>query len=689
MPAKPKTKKAASAKRVAKKVAKRAAAPRKATAKKAAAKSAAARAPAKKVAAKRAAPKKRTKAMSHDAKIEVFKRFVREHHDRFLNDPNITSVGIGYKTAGGKATKTPVVTFSVQQKVAPEHVENVSESPIPKTFEYEGIQIPTDVVQRSFSPSYLVVEAVAKDPRKVRNDPIAPGVSVANYRSTAGTLGALVRNRQTGDVVMLSNWHVLHTSKGAIGDVIVQPGPFDDNRVANNRVGVLLRSHLGLAGDCAIASIEGRKINQEVFGLGVPVRKIAKPQLGDKVVKSGRTTGITYGIVTRIETVTKLEYGDGVKEHIGGFEIGPDPKRPADLGEISKGGDSGSMWLATNKKGAATDIALGLHFAGDEENSDGEYALACCAYAVFEKLELEPLGAAATAARPAAVTAEAAEEEQRTGFDNAFLGFEVPDPRFETKVSADLAKLNQSTRIDYCHFSVWLSKSRKFPRVVAWSIDGGAIRKLDRTGIPFIIDDRGGLERYQIGDELYSNNPLDRGHIARRADLCWGPLREARLANKDSFYFSNITPQHQRFNQGMRGGLWGQLEDAIFEDVKLVDLRVSLMGGPILRREDPLYRDLARVPREFWKLVAYTDEADGENKVRAYILTQRDLVKNLPEVLELDEFHWYQVPLSRIEKDTGLRFSKAFKDLDTASTAPESLGGANARRIDYSQDFFA
>lgn len=167
-------------------------------------------------------------------------------------------------------------------------------------------------------------------------------------------------------------------------------------------------------------------------------------------------------------------------------------------------------------------------------------------------------------------------------------------------------------------------------------------------------------------------------------------MREARLANQDSFFFSNIAPQHQRFNQGKRGGLWGQLEDAIFDDVKLADLRVSLFGGPIMRQRDPLYREIARIPREFWKAVAYTDEADGCDKVRAFILTQSDLVKNLgPEVLELDEFHWYQVPLSRIEKETGVRFSKSFKQLDAALLSPEALGSSGARRIDHASDFFA
>ncbi|WP_457841006.1 DNA/RNA non-specific endonuclease, partial [Staphylococcus aureus] len=68
----------------------------------------------------------------------------------------------------------------------------------------------------------------------------------------------------------------------------------------------------------------------------------------------------------------------------------------------------------------------------------------------------------------------------------------------------------------------------------------------------------------QVGDELYDDNPLDRGHIARRADLLWGTLSEARQANTDSFFFTDITPQHEAFNQSSANGIWGVLEDAIF-----------------------------------------------------------------------------------------------------------------------------
>ena len=102
----------------------------------------------------------------------------------------------------------------------------------------------------------------------------------------------------------------------------------------------------------------------------------------------------------------------------------------------------------------------------------------------------------------------------------------------------------------------------------------------------FQIDGRP-LAKFQAGDEIYKDNKLDRGHIARRADLGWGPLEEAKRAESNSFFFTNIAPHHQRYNQSRRAGLWGQLEDAIYEDVDVENLRISVMGGPIFSEDDP------------------------------------------------------------------------------------------------------
>ncbi|PMD89873.1 endonuclease [Siphonobacter sp. BAB-5405] len=476
-------------------------------------------------------------------------------------------------------------------------------------------------------------------------DPIVPGISVSHHQLSAGTLGCIVYGRTDGTPYVLSNWHILQGPLGQLGDTIVQPGPHDDNRIERNRLGRLVRSHLGAAGDCAIASIETRNFDASVFELDVVPNQLGEPELGDTVVKSGRTSGVTHGIVTRVHTMAKINYGFPIGEQsIGGFEISLDPDHLPMGGELSQAGDSGSIWLFKTAEGQPSMIMAGLHFAGESSGSPEQYALACYPRSVFEKLDIS-LVPPQHALPP------------ELGYNPAFLGPVVTVPELSAEQQLDAVLLGNSEIIPYTHFSLAMSKSRRFAYWVAWNIDGGNLRKITRKNLNFVLDPRLPAE-YQVGDSLYANNRLDRGHIARRADLIWGTMAEAQQANKDSFFFTNITPQMDNFNQSSQGGIWGKLEDAVFEQTEVDHLKVSVIGGPIFRPDDQVFRGVA-IPREFYKILAYVEA--GALKVSAFLLTQ-----NLNDLsfLNLDIFKVYQVSLAEIEQRAGFTLSDLLKNAD-------------------------
>lgn len=599
--------------------------------------------------------KRKTPARSQRPSMEQMKNFVRTRGAEYLKDPNISSVGVGYKLKDGKRTSELAIQFTVKNKASsPEALERIGTVEIPESFQIGNAIVPTDVLEREFKAEFRVVGEAAGSDRKKRLDPIAPGASVAHTKETAGTIGCVVFDRVDGTPYVLSNWHVLHGPNGAIGDIVVQPGPFDDNRTQLNRLGTLVRSHLGHAGDCAVATIEGRAIDPTIIDLDVKVEKLGEPELGDLVIKSGRTTGVTRGIVTRVHTISRIDYGGSVGEQeVGGFEIGLDPDHVPSNGEVSMGGDSGSFWLFV-KNGKASNVMAGLHFAGEGSLNPNEHAVACYPQSVFEKL--------AISLTPPAVATEAV----GTGFNRDFLSKRIDVPRLSTSNQQKAFKLAGSEVIRYTHFSLAMHKERRFAFWVAWNINGGQLRKLSRKNIKFVIDPRV-PEGFQVGDELYSDNRLDRGHIARRADLLWGGVAEAKKANTDSFFFTNITPQMDDFNQSSRGGLWGRLEDAVFEDTDVEDLKVSVIGGPVFHSDDREFREVL-IPREFWKVIAFVE--GGELKAKAFLLTQ-----NLDELeaLELDEFRVFQVGLSEIESRCGISFSNSLK-------AADSVGERLARR---------
>src|SRR5262249_40587229 len=151
-------------------------------------------------------------------------------------------------------------------------------------------------------------------------------------------------------------------------------------------------------------------------------------------------------------TITKLDYGSAGQQKIGGFELGIDDGHPPENGEISMGGDSGSAWMATDASGKATDMMLGLHFAG-ETVGPAEYAVACYPASVFEKLEIRPPVVAG--AGPGAVAAVVS--RIGGGYDADFLaGQLVPVPTAATTaVEQDYAPTKAGDTVrHYTHFSL-------------------------------------------------------------------------------------------------------------------------------------------------------------------------------------------------------------------------------------------
>lgn len=614
--------------------------------KKAAAKSAQGKkAPAKRSPLKKSPAKKATAKGASAADEQMLRAFVRARAEDFLADPNVTSIGIGRKNGDGEVC----LQFTVGQK-GDSAIEALGSRRIPEVIEIGGKTFRTDVLERTYKASYTLVATERLNKRRQRVDPIVPGVSVSHRSGSAGTLGLVVYDRTTGAPCILSNWHVLNGNGGAIGDTVVQPGPYDDNSINQNAAGTLLRSHLGAAGDCALARILHRDFDRTVMDLGVTPTRMARVGLGDMVIKSGRTTAVTRGIVRRTDVMVRIDYGypTGV-QLIGCFEIGPDMQHLPDDGEISMGGDSGSAWLIVSGN-QPTNIFAGLHFAGEVGDAD-EHALACYPSSVQKKLdfELEPPVAAA------AVHPDMESVVARTGYDPQFLGVPVPEPRLSQPHRQDALVFNGKRTIPYTHFSVCLSKSRKMARYAAWNIDGS--RNVILGDHSFRLDPRID-KKYQIGEDVYVSNPVDRGHMARRAELCWGPVPEARQANKDSFYFTNIAPQHERFNRSSYSGLWGQLENLVFEQSKALNLRISVIGGPILKTDDRKYRDI-KVPSAFWKVVAYVG-IDGMLRCAGFVLSQADLVNRL-EAFDLDEFHMYQLELRDLAGMTGLDFAGLYE----------------------------
>ena len=275
----------------------------------------------------------------------------------------------------------------------------------------------------------------------------------------------------------------------------------------------------------------------------------------------------------------------------------------------------------------------------------------------------------------------------RQGYDPQFLGAAgvsaVPLPALAAEL-VPLAAINSLATgepryvLPYHHFSVVLNKQRGLAFYTAVNIDGASGVRLRREPDRWSFDPRVPQDQ-QTGEQVYRNNLLDRGHLVRRLDPAWGPsAAAAKLANDDTFHFTNCTPQHHDFNAGQT--LWAGLEDCILDNADNRNFRVSVFTGPVLAADDDRYRGV-QLPRQFWKVVAMVKQG-GALSATAYLLSQEQLIKGLeisPEAFSYGAYRTYQVPVRHIEDLTGLSFG-TMTDADPLGRQEATITAREVRR---------
>ncbi|SMF08973.1 MULTISPECIES: DNA/RNA non-specific endonuclease [unclassified Pseudomonas] len=263
-------------------------------------------------------------------------------------------------------------------------------------------------------------------------------------------------------------------------------------------------------------------------------------------------------------------------------------------------------------------------------------------------------------ARAATPRVTAAKDLQdRQGYAEDFLSsFAVPWPTAAEALADDV----QPLRLDYTHFSVTMSRSRRLALYVGVNIDGGQHVEIVRSNDTWAYDGRLPISA-QVGEELYASNGLDRGHLVRRQDPNWGDA--ANTANLDTFHFTNCSPQMSGFNQKT----WLELEDYILNNTQRWKARATVFSGPVFADDDRLYRGI-RIPKAFWKVVAYLSD-DGKPSASAYMIDQSRELGQLD--LMFGQVRTYQRSVIQIEQLTGIRFAN-LADYDGFSNEERATG---------------
>ena len=188
--------------------------------------------------------------------------------------------------------------------------------------------------------------------------PVPIGVSAGHVDITAGTIGCRVS--QGCHTYALSNNHVFADSNyAAIGDDIIQPGPYDGGSAPTDVLGHLYDFvPINISQSCnvntcnqmdaAIADVESNmlgKATPAAGGYGTPRSETIEPYIGMKVMKYGRTTALTYGYIDSINATVDVNYGSTNDPDYARFiyQVVIKPADDASYTAFSAGGDSGAL----------------------------------------------------------------------------------------------------------------------------------------------------------------------------------------------------------------------------------------------------------------------------------------------------------------------------------------------------------
>ncbi|MCE9672164.1 DNA/RNA non-specific endonuclease [Myxococcus stipitatus] len=335
------------------------------------------------------------------------------------------------------------------------------------------------------------------------------------------------------------------------------------------------------------------------------------------------------------------------------------------------GGSSGSPIVDLE-----SGCVIGLHYAGEYLKAN----LALSSESIAQTLQLVKPGLAPTAPPRPGPSLDAPPEETptnleaRKGYDPEFLGkgalaVPLPDVTGVQSLLAPLLADPSKHVLNYTHYSVAMNRVRRLAFFTASNIDGETAQAIKRKGKEQWYFDPRIAREHQAGGDLYTNNQLDRGHLTRRLDPAWGDKTMAMAGERDTFFWTNCSPQHATFNQR----IWLELEDYILENAVNEGFKAILFTGPLFRDSDPEYRGIL-LPRAFWK-VAVMVTTGKKLSATAYIVSQANLLTQLE--FTYGQFRTYQVPVSKVAQLTRLGFGPLAAH-DPLGAGP---GGGNIREV--------
>ena len=212
--------------------------------------------------------------------------------------------------------------------------------------------------------------------------------------------------------------------------------------------------------------------------------------------------------------------------------------------------------------------------------------------------------------------------------DSSILKLEIPKTNNKDKI------------ITHTGYSLLYNEINEQADWVAYQLTKKETTKIYERTNKFILDPK--VNTITASDNDYKGSGYDRGHLAPASDMGW-----SSITMKESFYYSNMSPQNPSFNRG----IWKKLEELV-RTWAVENNNVYIVTGPVLKGElTSIGINKVSVPKYYYKVIL--DFSQPSIKGIGFVL---------PNLGSKEPLKNYAVTIDSVEKFTGIDFFPLLQD---------------------------
>ena len=229
-------------------------------------------------------------------------------------------------------------------------------------------------------------------------------------------------------------------------------------------------------------------------------------------------------------------------------------------------------------------------------------------------------------------------------YENGYWAFANPEPiniKTTTIFKLEIPKIQpKETMVSHVGYTLSYNEAHEQANWVAYELTAGETVKIYERTNKFLRDPK--IRTDTSMDKDFKGSGYDRGHLAPASDMAW-----SESAMKESFYYSNISPQTAHFNRGV----WKKLEGLV-RSWAIENKAVYVVTGPIFTKGlKTIGKNNVTVPEYYYKVIL--DYREPSIKGIGFILSNQSSSSQLKN---------QACPIDFVEEKTGIDFFAGLPD---------------------------